>query len=100
MTTHDTPEATEEGPNDWQYEWAMKGKPDPLAERLEERVEAWRAITVAQDADIERLLVAWRRTKDFLRDRLVSSGRSDVSINAVLRVMNSAFADPSDEPKP
>ena len=23
MTTHDTPEATEEGPNDWQAEWAL-----------------------------------------------------------------------------
>ena len=39
------------------------------------------------------LLTAWRQTKDFLRDRLITSGRSDVSINAVLRVMNSAFDD-------
>jgi len=39
------------------------------------------------------MLTAWRQTKDFLRDRLVTSGRSDVSINAVLRVMNSAFDD-------
>jgi len=42
------------------------------------------------------LLTAWRQTKDFLRDRLVTSGRSDVNINAVLRVMNSAFDDDSD----
>ena len=39
------------------------------------------------------LLTAWRQTKDFLKDRLVTSGRSDVSISAVLRVMNSAFND-------
>jgi hypothetical protein len=42
---------------------------------------------------VSDLLRAWRQTKDFLRDRLITSGRSDVSINAVLRVMNSAFDD-------
>lgn len=44
--------------------------------------------------DAERLLIAWRRTKDFLHDRLVTSGRRDVNVNAVLREMNSAFDDP------
>ena len=50
----------------------------------------------ADAVDAERLLIAWRRTKDFLRDRLVKSGRRDVNVNAVLREMNSAFEDPLD----
>jgi hypothetical protein len=45
------------------------------------------------DLDVPGLLIAWRRTKDFLRDRMLTSGRSDVNINAVLRVMNGAFED-------
>jgi hypothetical protein len=54
----------------------------------------------ADPVDAERLLIAWRRTKDFLRDRLVTSGRRDVNVNAVLREMNSAFDDPLAPNKP
>ena len=54
----------------------------------------------AESVDAERLLIAWRRTKDFLHDRLVTSGRRDVNVNAVLREMNSAFEDPLAPNKP
>jgi hypothetical protein len=54
----------------------------------------------AVPVDAERLLIAWRRTKDFLRDRLVTSGRRDVNVNAVLRETNSAFDDPLAPNKP
>jgi hypothetical protein len=96
MTTHDTPEMHVHIP---EYPSACEGCEHVYAAlpRSERARLPWEDAThdtpEAAAMSVERMLIAWRRTKDFLRDRLISSGRSDVNINAVLREMNSAFND-------